>query len=262
MVYSEVLAQQVYDFILIFARTSAIVAFAPVFGAKSVPITIKAMIAFSLSIVFTVFLSPLEFTPEPTSAGLVIQLAAEATVGAAIGFAASLIFEVIIFAGYIMDYMIGFGFITIVDPQSGSSISLFSFFYSFFGLILFLMVDGHHILIELMVRSYELIPVFGAQINEFSMAYLSRMSAAIFYTGFQISAPIFIVMFMVDFTLGVVAKTVPQLQILVVGFPLKITLGLIAIGVAMGPMSNFILSLFETWREDLLWLFKYWGSSP
>ena len=262
MEYTSVLQNQVYDFILIFARVSAIVAFAPVLGARNVPTKVKAFIAFSLSVVFTTVLSPLDVTPEQTSAGLIMQLAGEATIGAAIGFAASLVFEIIIFAGYIVDYMIGFGFINIVDPQSGSSISIFSFFYSFFGLLLFMAVDGHHIVIEVMVRGYELIPVFGANLTAFSMDYIARMTGAIFYTGFQIAAPIFIVMFMVDFTLGMISKTVPQLQILVVGFPIKIAIGLTAIGLAMGPLASFIVSIFEHYRDNLLWLFKYWGSGP
>ena len=260
MVYTSVLQDQVYDFILVFARTGAIVAFAPVFGAKSVPNVVKAFVAFSLSLVFTSFLSPLGVTGSPTGAGVVAQLAMEATIGAAIGFAASLVFEIIIFAGYIMDYMIGFGFITIVDPQSGSSISLFAFFYSFFGLLLFLSVDAHHILIEIMLRGYDLIPVFGGTVNDFGLTRLTYMTGAIFYTGFQIAAPIFIVMFMVDFTLGMLAKTVPQLQILVVGFPVKITLGLMAIGLAMRAMASYILTIFEGYRDSLLWLFKYLGS--
>ena len=262
MTYTEVLQSQVYDFILVFARISAIVAFAPVFGARSVPTRSKAFIAFTLAVAFTAFLTPLEVQTSETGAGLILQLAGEAVIGAAIGFAASLIFEIIIFAGYIMDYMIGFGFINVVDPQSGTSISLFSFFYSFLGLILFLAVDAHHILIEAMLRGYDLIPVFGGQINEIGLEYITRMTGAIFYTGFQLAAPIFIVMFMVDFTLGVAAKTVPQIQILVVGFPLKIGIGLIIIALAMGPIARFIIHMMENYRDSLMWLFKYWGSGP
>ena len=259
MVFLEVLENQFYDFILIFARTSAIVAFAPLFGAKNIPTAAKALIAFSLSLVFTGILSPLDVARTENSLALMMQIAGEATIGAAVGFAASIIFEVIIFAGYIIDYMIGFGFINIVDPQSGASISLFAFFYSFFGLLLFLSVDAHHILIEVMVRGYELIPPFDLAMHEQSLHYFIRLTSAIFYTGFQISGPIFIVMFMIDFTLGMISKTVPQLQILVVGFPIKISLGLIAISVALRPMSNFIISLLEPYRDSLLWLMKYMG---
>ncbi len=259
MIYQEILETQVYTFILIFARTSAVVAFAPLFGAKNIPGTMKAMIAFSLSIVFTGILAPLDVPPSESNMELMLQLAGEVTIGAAIGFAASIVFEVIIFAGYIIDYMIGFGFISIVDPQSGASISLFAFFYSFFGLLLFLSMDGHHILIEAMVRGYELIPPFTIGMHEQSLRFFIRLTSAIFYTGFQMSGPIFIVMFMIDFTLGMIGKTVPQLQILVVGFPIKISLGLIAIALALKPMANFMMSMFEPLREQLMWLFKYMG---
>jgi flagellar biosynthetic protein FliR len=88
------------------------------------------------------------------------------------------------------------------------------------------------------------------------------LTGAVFYVGFQLAAPIFIVMFLVDFTLGVAAKTVPQMQILVVGFPLKIAVGLIIIGLAMGPIARFIISMMEQYRDNLMWLFKFWGSGP
>lgn len=255
----NVLHESVHDFILIFARLSAMVAFAPIFGAKNVPALIKTVVAFTLAVIFTTFLSPLEVEPERTTAGLVIQLAGEATIGAAIGFVATIIFEVIIFAGYIIDYMIGFGFINIVDPQSGSSISIFAFFYSFLTLLLFLQVDAHHIIIEVMVRSYELIPLFGMGMSEFTLNYLMRMFAAIFYVGFQIAAPIFIIMFTIDFALGMISKTIPQLHIIVVGFPIKIGVGLIALSIILKPTVLFIMELLAQYRDSLLWLLKYFG---
>lgn len=262
MEYMDTLNNQVNDFILIFARISGIVAFAPIFGAKNVPNELKAMLAFSFSLAFTGILSPLEYTPEETTAGLILQLVGEASIGVAIGFAATLFFEVVIFAGYIIDYMIGFGFINIVDPQSGSSISIFAFFYNFLALIVFLLVNGHHVLIEVMVRSYELIPVFGADLNAFSMKYLVNLAGDIYYTGFRIAAPIFLIMFIIDFTLGMISKIVPQLQILVVGFPLKIAVGLSAIALVLKPTALFFSILLAEYRETMLWMMKYFGSDP
>lgn len=258
----RVLHESVYDFILIFARLSAMIAFAPIFGAKNVPNYIKTIIAFVLSIVFTGFIKPMGLEPEPTGLGLAMQLASEATIGAVIGFCATILFEIIIFAGYIIDYMIGFGFINIVDPQSGSSISIFAFFYSFLTLLLFLIADAHHILIEVMVRSYDLIPVFSGGITQFTMDRLMGMVSAIFYVGFQIAAPIFVVMFTVDFTLGLLSKVVPQLQIIVVGFPVKISLGLLGLSIILKPTVGFIMELLAGYRESLLWLVKYFGGGP
>jgi len=256
----ENVTNQIVDFTLIFARISAIVAFAPLFSARNIPTRLKALLSFAFAAVFTGFLSPLDYEPEPSSMGLIMQIAGEVTIGAAIGFAASLFFEIVIFAGYIMDYMIGFGFITIVDPQSGASISFVSLLYSLLTILVFLMINGHHILIEVMVRSYELIPVFGAGIAQQSFDYITRMTSAIFYVGFQLAAPIYMIMFIIDFTLGLISKAVPQIQIIVVGFPLKITVGIIALGFLLEPSMNFVIHLFEQYRESLLWLFRYWGS--
>ncbi|MDJ0840416.1 MAG: flagellar biosynthetic protein FliR [Acidobacteriota bacterium] len=260
MEFYDTFRNHVYDFMLIFARIGGIVAFAPLFSARNIPARAKALLAFTMSIVFTGFLSPLQYTAETNSIGLIMQLAGEVSIGAAMGFAASLFFEIIIFAGYIIDYMIGFGFITIVDPQSGASVSIFSLFYSLLAIIVFMLVDGHHIIIEVMVRSYELIPVFGAALSEISMEHVLKMASAIFYVGFQIAAPIYIIMFCIDFTLALISKAVPQIQIIVVGFPLKIGVGLVAIGMILKPTFIFIIHLLETYRDNLLWLFKYWGA--
>lgn len=256
-----VLDDSIYDFILIFARLSAMIAFAPVFGAQNVPIAAKTAIAFTFSVIFTTFLRPMGIPPETTTLGLAVQLAAEASIGAAIGFCSTFIFEIIIFAGYIIDYMIGFGFINVVDPQSGASISIFAFFYSFLTLLLFMMVDGHHILIEIMVRSYELIPVFNVNLTQTTLDHLMNLISSVFYIGFKIAAPIFIIMFTIDFSLGIISKTMPQLQIIVVGFPLKISVGLMVLSVILKPTALFIIQLLASYRDQLLWLFKYFGGS-
>ncbi len=248
------------DFVVISARIGGIVAFAPMFGAANLPVRLKVLLAMSLSWVITGFLHPMSFEPDTESAGLIMQLAAEVTIGAVIGFTASIIFEIVIFGGYLIDYFIGFGFINIVDPQSGSSISIFSFFYSYLALIVFLLFDAHHIVLEVMVRSYELIPIFGAELHREALSRLLDFTAGIFYIGFQIAAPMFLVMFTIDFSLGMISKTVPQLQVLVVGFPLKISIGLLAVALVLRPTFEFFMELLGSYRETLLWLIKYYGA--
>ncbi|CAM2009355.1 flagellar biosynthetic protein FliR [Acanthopleuribacter pedis] len=248
------------DFVVVSARVGGIMAFAPVFGAANIPVRLKVLLAAALSWVFTGFLHPLSYEAAPTSAGLIIQLAAEITVGAAIGFTAAIIFEIVIFGGYLIDYFIGFGFINIVDPQSGSSISIFAFFYSYLALIVFLVTDAHHIILEVMMRSYDLIPVFGTELHAEGLNRILDFTAGIFYIGFQIAAPMFLIMFTIDFSLGMISKTVPQLQVLVVGFPFKISVGLLSVALVLRPTFEFFMGLLTTYRENLFWLIKYFGA--
>jgi flagellar biosynthetic protein FliR len=255
----DVYREQFSEFLVVFSRVGGMVATIPFLGAANIPRIIKSWMALILALVFTAILYPMDITYATTTAGIIAQLSGEAVIGLAIGFSASIIFEIAIFAGFLMDYMIGFSFITIVDPGTGASISLFAFLYSLLSLIVFLGVDGHHILIEVMVRSYELIPAFGAQLTDFSIRHIVGMFGAIFSTGFRMAAPIFVVMFIVDFSFGMIGKTVPQMQILMVGFPVKISIGLTVMAVAIKPIMAFMLMLFESYREALFWLMKYWG---
>ncbi|PIE03077.1 MAG: flagellar biosynthetic protein FliR [Acidobacteria bacterium] len=250
---------RVDDFILIFARTSAILAVAPIFGTSFVNQLTKAFFAFILAALFTGALSPLPGREMVQQHGLVIVIAQEVAAGAAIGIAASLFFEMVIFAGYITDYQIGFGFINIVDPMSGQSISIISFFSNMLAMILFLVLNLHHYLIQAIAESYRFLPVFGASLSHDGITFLMSLFGHIFLYGFKLAAPMIAIMFTVDFTMGILGKTVPQLQILVVGFPVKISIGLITFGLALKEFANHITLVFSDFRNQLFWIIKALG---
>lgn len=246
------------SFSLAFARVAGFMAFAPILGARTIPPRVKAMMAF----LFASILAPLmtEFRGEANpEMNWFLTIALEASVGAAMGIVSTIVFEIIGFAGSLMDYQVGFGFINVVDPLFGANISILGFFYSFLGLLLFVIVDGHHILIEALYRSYEFIPIAGWQASDQALNLLVHHTSAIFSLGFQIAAPMVIVMFILDFSFGMLGKTVPQFQILVIGFPLKVGFGLIGLGLSMRPIATFIIGMFENFRVDFFSILASWG---
>ncbi|MCB1052352.1 MAG: flagellar biosynthetic protein FliR [Acidobacteria bacterium] len=245
-------------FSLAFARVSGFIAFAPILGARTLPALVKAMMAFLLASVVAPGVQPL-VRPEYLGNQWVWVILLEASIGAAIGLAASFVFEVVAFAGNLIDYQVGFGFINVVDPLFGTNVSILSFFYSLLASIVFLLVNAHHILIETVYRSYELLPIAGFQMSSFSLELLVRETSNIFDLGFRLAAPITLIMVILDFSFGMLGKTVPQFQILVIGFPLKVGFGLVALGLALKPATQFMMNLFAHYREQLFWILKSWG---
>lgn len=246
-------------FLLIFARVSGMLAVAPIFGSNFLQAITKAFLGFLLAIFLTGILPLPQMRLVLDQAGLFPVLIVETIVGAAIGLGAHLFFEAVLFAGYITDYQIGFGFINIVDPQSGQSISLIAFFSNMITLVFFLLIDGHHLLIQALVQSYEWVPFYGMNISGAGMEWIRRLGGGIFVLGFKLAAPMMAVMMTVDFTMGILGKTVPQLQILVVGFPVKIAIGLLAFGLGLHAMGDHILLIFEGFRDSLGWFTKALG---
>ena len=247
------------DFILVFTRTTAILALAPIFGSSFVNILTKAFFGFILAVIFTSVLAPLPGREAIQEYGLALVIANEAAVGVTIGLAANILFEIVIFAGYITDYQIGFGFINIVDPMSGQSISIFSFFSNMLAMALFLIMDFHHILIRAIADSYQLLPVYSSAVTETTISYFTKLYSEIFYFGFKLAAPMMAVMFIVDFSMGVLGKTVPQLQILVVGFPVKISIGLTAFGLALRAYASHIILILGEFRDHIYWVIRSLG---
>lgn len=242
--------------LLAFARCMGFMAFAPILGARTVPVLVKAMI----SLAFASLIAPnLQVVTTQALLDWAWLIALETSIGAAMGLAASLFFEIIAFAGSLVDYQVGFGFINVVDPLFGLNVSILSFLYNFLAMVVFLQLNAHHVLIELLTRSYDLIGLAAFSFEGGALEEMLRQTASIFELGFRLAAPMTCVMLLLDFSFGMLGKTVPQFQILVIGFPLKVGIGLLALGLSLGPMVAFMMRLFSGLRAQLLNLMASWG---
>lgn len=250
---------KLFQLMVVFARISAFIAFAPVLGSRAIPARVKALMAFVLSMAFLGLLSP--YLPQAVESvwDTLWLLFVEASVGALLAFVALFFFEMVTFAGHLIDYEIGFGFANIVDPISGANVTIISYFLGFFTIVLFMSVGGHHVLMEAMLRSYDLIPVMGANLTELANQRVLAWSADIFSLGFRIASPMVVLMFVVNFSIGLIGKTVPQLQILVIGFPIKIAVGLVALGLVLPPLAGFIGDHVPLFREQWLFIMEALG---
>jgi flagellar biosynthetic protein FliR len=243
---SALTIQQVSSFTLVFLRITALLVMIPVFGDRTVPARVKAGLGLILAVVIYPFLKT-DSLP-PYSANLIymtIGMAGEVLIGVIIGFAARSIFAGVQAAGEVIGFQMGFSMASVLDPLSNTQISALSEFQYLLAMMVFLLVDGHHIFLNAIVESYRSIPPLGFSFSGPLMQTLFNFTRDVFVIAIKISAPIMAVMIFVNIGLGVIARTVPQINVFIVGFPLQIAVGFFFIGLAIPLLVNWLSAIFH-----------------
>ena len=165
-------------------------------------------------------------------------------IGVFIGFTAKLIFAGIQLAGQLIGFQMGFAIANVIDPTRGSQISVIAEFQYMLALLLFLLMDGHHIFLYAIAESFRIIPPLGfhysGQILQTMIGFINNM----FVIAVKVGAPIIAILFFVSIGLGMIARTVPQINVFVVGFPLQIAVGLIGIGLTLPFFLKIVAGSF------------------
>lgn len=231
--------------LLIFARVSAFFIVVPLFSYRTIPAQLKIALAFLLS-----WMMYYTFSIEPfvINGQYILLVLKEVVVGVAIGLVAYIIFSAVQIAGGFIDFQMGFAMANIIDPQTGVSVPLTGQFFNFLILLLLLAINGHHLLLDGIYYSYQFLPmdqVFPAFGDENTVEFIIKLFTAVFAVAFQMSAPIVATLFLVTLALGITGKTVPQMSIFVIGFPIKIAVGFIVMIVTMGVMVEVMKDVIE-----------------
>jgi flagellar biosynthetic protein FliR len=229
----------VVAFLLLFFRFGALFVAAPIFSHTTIPMRLKVMMAFFFSIIFISTVPPLNFAITLTN--LVIALLSEILFGLVIGLVLQLAYNVITFAGGIISYVMGFSMATAIDPQNGVSMPIISQFLSLLGLMVLFSLDLHHWLIVYIDHSLSQIPLGGFLLTSDMVHFITSAGANMFLVGFMIAFPIVALSLLSDVIFGMLMKTMPQLNILVIGFPIKI---MVSFGVFIAILTS-IMILFK-----------------
>ncbi len=214
-------------FLLVFIRITGLFVIAPIFSRRSIPLYHKIGFSFMLTILIINTIPNPELGTYQHILQFVFLLAKEFVVGIAIGYVAYLIFNGIYLAGQLIDMRIGFGMVNVLDPLSNIQIPITANFYFIICMIMFLGIDGHFILINAIAKSYNFLPIGAATFNEALINDILSLFTNIFFIGFKIAAPVTAAILVTDVALGVISKAVPQINVFVLGMPLKIGVGLL-----------------------------------
>lgn len=260
----ETLLQGISVFMLIFCRMTAFFVVSPIFSSRSVPTTFK--VGFSGMIALVILLTIGTQQAVPNDLNYVLYIIREVLIGLLMGYVANLIFNIIQMAGSFIDIQIGFGIANVIDPMTGASAPVLGNLKYIIATLVFLSMNGHHYLIDAVIRSYNWIPlsndlfqkIYNGNLAEFLVQTFSHA----FLLAFQLAAPLVVALFVTDVALGFLARTAPQFNIFVIGIPVKIIVGLVVLLILVPSFIYAFQSLFEVLFNALHDLLSTIGRRP
>ena len=229
---------QFHIFLLNLLRVSALLIVAPIFGHRLFLARAKVGLAVMVSmVVFPLvdgFDVPEGFFP------YAVMMAGEVILGLVLGYVVLLLFIGIQFAGQLAGLQMGFGIVNVIDPQSHDQISIIGQFLNILAILMVLTLDGHHIILNGLLGSFEAVPLGGVVLQASIAHKLIALSSEVFVIAIKISAPILVALFLISTAMGVLARTVPQMNVFIVGFPVQLAVGL-SVLVATLPLFQIIV---------------------
>ena len=234
--------QQVIGFFLVLARVSPLFLLAPLFSSKMIPARARSVIAVGLAI----GIAPIAINAGDgealaadvwTLGGLVVK---ELLVGLGFSFALAALFAAVQVAGSLLDTLIGFSFGALVDPVTGTNGGVLNQLYALVGVMIFVVIDGDAWVIQGLARSYEAVPLASAPDIGTLVEGAQVAFGGIFGAAIQICAPVLLAVVLTDVAFGLVSKVMPQLNVFAVGFPAKVTVGLVLVGASLPFVAGWI----------------------
>ncbi len=214
-------------FFLIFVRITSLFFTAPFFSSEDLPLQIRTGIAFFTAIIiFPVVNGSLDLTPDVNSIAYVINIINQIIIGIIIGLTAQIFYLIFQVSGQFYTIQIGFGMINTMDPLSQTEIAILGTFQGIIGMIVFLYISGHHFLIYAITKSFAYFPLFSFNLSGFTIEMLTVAVTKMFYLGFMFAIPLIGIIFIMTMILGLLAKIAPQMNLLMLSFPLNILVGL------------------------------------
>ena len=236
---------------LLTTRIATVLLLTPVLYAVSMPVTARALVVIALACIVAMPLGNApSVTPADTGAFAVAMLH-EAAVGATLGLGILMAFAGFALAGRLIDVQVGYGIGQVFDPLTRSHSPVVSAAFGLLAAVFFFVIDGHHALLRGVAYSVDRFPVGGGWSAMAAAEPVVRQAGALFALGFALAAPIVLGLLLVEFALGVVARNLPQMNMLVMGIPVKVVVGLLALAVwAAGfsaPAGRLYAGIANTW---------------
>ncbi|OGP54893.1 MAG: flagellar biosynthetic protein FliR [Deltaproteobacteria bacterium RBG_13_52_11b] len=232
-------------FLLIVMRVAFILFMMPLLGTRNVPVLAKAGLTLTTSLILlpVVPIHPAYFPSEPLH--FLFFMVFECLIGFILGLSIKVFFAAIQLAGEFIGFQMGLSMAQVVDPSSGMDATLVAQLYYFLALLVFLSVNGHHWFFRAVVQSFRLLPPGTLDLQDGLYRYFLSLSGKMFIIGIKIAAPIMAVLFLAQVAMGIIAKMVPQINILITSFPITIGLGMIFIGLSLELLVPYVRGLSD-----------------
>lgn len=244
--------------VLALARVGGLFVMAPFFGARTAPVRVRAAVAFFVTIAMLPIIGP---TPPAllADAGVAVVLGMmgfEVMIGFVIGVVAQLTFGAVQMAGQLAGIQMGIGLANLIDPQTQEHITSLAQWQNLLALLIFLSIDGHHILIRAVADSFKVLPLGGGIPQAGGFGIVFELAGGLFVIALKVAAPVLVLLLMVNAAMGVLAKLIPQLNVFIVGFPLNVAAGLFVLAASQPFTVRLLESSFGELQGSLAHLVR------
>ncbi len=238
-------------FLLVLVRITGMFFLSPIFGRRNIPNSFKAGFCFLFAIIVANSVPVPELQAFSSLAAYVILICKELLIGLILGFISYLLFSSIYIAGQLVDMRIGFGMVSVFDPLSNVQIPITADFYAVFATLIMLVTDSHHLLIQAIVDSYTILPIGEAQFNGALLKQVVDLFTKVFTIGFKIAAPVTVAILITDLALGIISKSMPQLNVFMLGMPVKVIMGLTIVLITIGAFKGIVNVIINGTYEEI-----------
>ena len=242
-------------FFLAFTRILAIMIHVPVLGGQNIPNQVRIGLGFVLAMVL------IPWQPLPEDAAIIgfiaygVAIGKEILIGTLIGYSADLAFGAIQIAGGAMGLGSGFESSRIFNPSMGDSGSAFDQIFVMTATMVFLMINGHHLVITAIQKTFELLPLNG-QLPFNGLEAIMTTTSTFVIAGIHLALPVMTALILADLTLGLLARVAPQVQVYFLGLPVKVVVSLLALSFLFAGLLPYLSSLFKSMSENMLLFLK------
>ncbi|MBW1706337.1 MAG: flagellar biosynthetic protein FliR [Deltaproteobacteria bacterium] len=234
-------------FFLILIRVSVILFMFPIYSSRVIPVLAKAGLALTISIILFPVIDNKLFQFPNTLCGMFQMVTGELIIGIILGLLVQILFEGIRMMGQVVGFQTGFAITNILDPQSGMQVSILSNMAYLVAMVTFLVLNGHHILLNAIRESFEIINVGSLSLDRRIFQGIMHSAGDMFVIAIKIGAPAIAALLLVNVAFGLITKLIPQMNIMIVAFPVQIVMGLIFFGICL----NVLLGFMETYLGNL-----------
>jgi flagellar biosynthetic protein FliR len=232
-------------FLLVLVRVGAVLFTMPLIGERMVPRQVKAAMALLLALLLYPMVASTFAARVPVNPlAWVPALGLEVLLGGAIGFSVRLITAAFEFAGEVAGYVLGLSLAQAVDPQTHLQTPIIGQFLTVLSFLIFLSINAHHVLIGALVQSFAWVPPFGLSVTSGFADLLVDMAFQLFRLGLQIAAPVVAAILLVNVGMGIMARAVPQMHVMIVAMPMTIAIGFLVLGLSLPYMGGVMADAY------------------
>ena len=238
-------------FTVVLARVGGLVTFAPFWSHQAAPVRVRVVLALVLALVITPVVAPHLPAPPSELGALTLVLAGELAIGCALGFVGRLVFSALEMAAHVLGFQMGLSLASTIDPATQAQTAALGIIAQMFGLMILLAADGHHWFLAATVKSFQHTAPGHFTLSPALVQLFLRLSAEALAVGVALAAPSIVVLLATEFALAIAGRAAPQLQVMILGFPIKIAVGLWMVGASLYFMPGAVRSALSAIREAL-----------